>query len=553
MVSSKQKNDDEVFQDSIQFHQSGDLRNAQKGFEYLISKYPRSADLCNSLGTLNLQMGEDKKGCSFLEKSLQINPDQPMISFNLGNSYAFQKNFSKALEFFEITISKAPDYVDAYIKKGELLTSLKMHEEALDCFKIARNISPENLKILNGIGVNLLELGKAKDALEYFKQCIKTNKTIAVFYNNAGLAEYKMNNFQESVKNFDQCINKSPSTGYFYSNRGLSFQALKEFNLALNDFNKCILLSPEYPDSYFNKSLLNLYQGNYLDGWKFYEYRWQSFAKEWGRTYSKKLWFGNESIKNKVIFIYPEQGHGDFIHCYRYVALLKNLHPKKIILEVTEPFYNLIRSQDLEVEVIAPNTQPSQFDFYCPIMSLPLAFKTEISNVPNKCPYLLTNFDKNKIWEEKFKNSNQLRVGLCWSGNPLHKNNHNRSMSLDDFSKLISFPFEFYSLQKEIPYEDLKILNNSKIINNQNLLSDFSDTASFVNKMDIVISVDTVIAHLAGSLGKKTFLLLPGRSSFLWMSERKDSPWYPTIKIFRQKTLGDWNNCIKEIIKELKS
>ena len=229
------------------------------------------------------------------------------------------------------------------------------------------------------------------------------------------------------------------------------------------------------------------------------------------------------------------------------------MHPKKIILEVTEPFYNLIRSQDLEVEVIAPNTQPSQFDFYCPIMSLPLAFKTEISNVPNKCPYLLTNFDKNKIWEEKFKNSNQLRVGLCWSGNPLHKNNHNRSMSLDDFSKLISFPFEFYSLQKEIPYEDLKILNNSKIINNQNLLSDFSDTASFVNKMDIVISVDTVIAHLAGSLGKKTFLLLPDRSSFLWMSERKDSPWYPTIKIFRQKTLGDWNNCIKEIIKELKS
>ncbi len=186
-------------------------------------------------------------------------------------------------------------------------------------------------------------------------------------------------------------------------------------------------------------------------------------------------------------------------------------------------------------------------------MSLPLAFKTEISNVPNKCPYLLTNFDKNKIWEEKFKNSNQLRVGLCWSGNPLHKNNHNRSMSLDDFSKLISFPFEFYSLQKEIPHDDLEILDNSKIIDHQNSLIDFSDTASLVKMLDIVISVDSVIAHLAGALGKKTFLLLPDKSSFLWMDERKDSPWYPSIKIFRQSTLGDWNNCIKEIIKELKS
>ena len=553
MASNKHKNDEVIFQESIQFHQSGDLSNAQKGFEYLISKYPESADLCNSLGTLNLQMGEDKKGCILLKKSLQINPNQPLISFNLGNSYLNQKNFPKALEFYTITITKAPEYLEAYIKKGELLTNLKIHNDAIDCYKNALKLAPKNLQILNALGVNLLEIGKAKDALEYFIKSIKIDKTIAILYNNAGLATYKLNRFNESIEYFNICINRSPTTGYFYSNRGLSFQALKKLNLAMEDFNQCISLDIKYPESYWNKSLLHLYQGNYKDGWELYEYRWQSFAKEWVRNYHKKLWLGNASIKNKVIFIYPEQGHGDFIHCYRYVALLKNLRPKKIILEVTKPFYKLISSQDNEIEVIGPNTKPSKFDFYTPIMSLPLAFKTEISNVPNKCPYLLTNFDKNKMWEEEFKNSNQLRVGLCWSGNPLHKNNHNRSMSLDDFSELISLPFEFYSLQKDIPHEDLEILNNSKIINHQNLLIDFSDTTSFVNKMDIIISVDTVIAHLAGALSKKTFLLLPDKSSFLWMKERKDSPWYPTIKIFRQKNLGDWNNCIKEIIKELKS
>ncbi|MDC0931148.1 tetratricopeptide repeat protein [Methylophilaceae bacterium] len=553
MASNKQKNDDEIFQDSIQFHQSGDLSNAKKGFEYLISKYPESSDLFNSLGTLNLQMGEDKKGCLLLEKSLHIDPNQPMISFNLGNSYLNQKNLPKALEFYTITITKAPEYLEAYIKKGEILTNLKIYNEAIDCFKNALKLAPKNLQILNCIGVNLLELGEAKDALEYFTKCIKIDKTIAILYNNAGLAAYKMNKFNESIEYFNLCINKSPTTGYFYSNRGLSFQALKKLNLAMEDFNKCTYLDPKYPESYWNKSLLYLFQGNYKDGWELYEYRWQSFAKEWARDYPKKLWLGNESIKNKVIYIYPEQGHGDFIQCYRYIALLKNLYPKKIILEVTEPFYKLISNQDIEIEVIGPNIQPSKFDFYAPIMSLPLAFKTEISNVPNKCPYLLSDLNKNKIWEEKFKNSNHLKIGLCWSGNPLHKNNHNRSMLLDDFSELISLPFEFYSLQKEIPHDDLEILNNSKIIDHQNSLSDFSETASLVKMMDIVISIDSVIAHLAGALGKKTFLLLPDKSSFLWMNERKDSPWYPSIRIFRQSTLGDWKKPLKELISELKS
>ncbi|MBT4113217.1 MAG: tetratricopeptide repeat protein [Flavobacteriaceae bacterium] len=553
MSLNKQKNDDEIFHESIQFHQSGNLNDAQKGFDYLISKYPNSSDLLNSLGTLYLQLGEDNKGCALLEKSLQINPNQSKISFNLGNSYANQKKFSKALEFLKMAIAKEPNFIEAYKKKGEILTHLKIHNEALSCFKKAIKLSPKNITILNGIGVNLLELGEARDALEYFKKCIEINKTIAIFYNNAGLAEYKMNAFRESVESFNKCITMSSSTGYFYSNRGLSFQALKKLNLAIEDFNKCISLDPDYPDAYWNKSLVNLFQGDYEDGWELYEYRWQSFAKEWARSYTKKLWLGEETIKNKIIFIYPEQGHGDFIQCYRYIALLKDMKPKKIILETTEPFYKLINIQDDEIEVIGPGIKTPKFDLYCPIMSLPLAFKTQISSIPNKCPYLLTDLTKDKIWRNKFKNENQLKIGVCWFGNPLHKNDHNRSMSLNDLLELISLPFEFHCLQKEFRQEDQKELNKVNIFDHQNSLNDFSETASLINMMDIVISVDTAIAHLAGAMGKRTFLLLPDKSSFLWMGERKDSPWYPTIKIFRQETLGDWQGPLKEIIKELKS
>ena len=228
------------------------------------------------------------------------------------------------------------------------------------------------------------------------------------------------------------------------------------------------------------------------------------------------------------------------------------MKPKKIILEVTEPFYELINNQDDEIDIVSEGSQISKFDLYCPIMSLPLAFKTEVSNVPNKTPYLITNLKKNEIWKRKLKKSNLFKIGLCWSGNIEHKNNHNRSMLFDNFSELLEFPFEFYSLQKEVKHEDTQKLKKANVIDYQNLLTNFSDTASLVNMMDIVISVDTAIAHLSGALGKKTFLLLPDKSSFLWMGESKSSPWYPTIKIFRQKKLGDWSLPIKEIIEELR-
>jgi tetratricopeptide (TPR) repeat protein len=475
-----------------------------------------------------------------------------MISFNLGNSYKNQKNYSKAINFFEITIEKAPNYLDAYKKKGELLTNLNNHKAALDCFKKAIKLAPEDKVILNGIGVNLLELEDANNALIYFKKCISIDKTIAIFYNNAGLAEYKINAFKESIKSFNKAIKLSPTIGYFYSNRGLSYQALKKFDFAIKDFNKCISITPDYPDAYWNKSLINLYQGNYADGWKLYEYRWQSFAKKWLRTYDKKLWLGNESLENKTIFIYPEQGHGDFIQCYRYIALLKKMSPKQIIIEVTIPFYNLIRAQDDELVVINSNNQIPKFDFYCPIMSLPHAFKTEISSIPNECPYIFLNDIETKKQRNKSTKS-KLKIGVCWAGNKVHKNDHNRSMSISDMSELFSLPFEFHSLQKEVSQENLAILKKFNVIDYHHSLNNFTDTANLIDKIDIIISVDTVISHLAGALGKKTFLLLPDKSSFLWMEKRDDSPWYPTIKIFRQSTLGDWQTPIKKIKKELKS
>ena len=552
MISNKVKNDDEIFQESIRFHQSGKLNEALKGFQYLIRKYPNSPDLLNSLGTLNLQLGKDINGCEYLEKSLKINSNQPMVSFNLGNSYMNQKKISKAINFFEITIKKAPNYLEAYKKKGEILTNLNNHNEALDCFKKAIKLAPEDKAILNAMGVNLLELGDANNALKCFKKCISIDKTIAIFYNNAGLAEYKINAFQESIDSFNSAIKLSPSIGYFFSNRGLSYQALNKIKFALNDFNKSISIDPSYQDAYWNKSLINLFQGNYREGWRLYEYRWQSFAKKWARTYSKKLWLGDESLKNKIIFIYPEQGHGDFIHCYRYISLLKKMQPKKIILEVTKSFYRLVSSQDREINIIGPNNKIPKFDFYCPIMSLPHAFKTDILTIPNKCPYLFLNEIKTEKEKDNSK-KNKLKIGVCWAGNPSHKNNHNRSMSIPDMSKLFSLPFEFHSLQKEVSQEGLSILKKFNIIDHHNSLEDFADTAKLIDKIDIIISVDTVIAHLAGALGKKTFLLLPDKSSFLWMDEREDSPWYPTIKIFRQKILGDWQSPIKKIIKELKS
>ena len=307
-------------------------------------------------------------------------------------------------------------------------------------------------------------------------------------------------------------------------------------------------IKPDYAEAYWNKSLLKILIGEYLEGWKLYEWRWKKEPQiNSPRAYHQPLWLGDESIFHKTLLIYPEQGFGDYIQCIRYAALVEQLGAK-VILEVPSRLLTLcstLKGQPILIE----NGKPlPSFDYHCPVMSLPLALKTTVETIPAQIPYLYADDQRKKRWNEKLGNKTVTRIGLVWSGSTMNKNDHNRSLLLNQLTSLLELPVEFHSLQKEIREIDVKTLTDfSKINQHQDDLLDFSDTAALIDEMDLVISVDTAVAHLSGAMGKKTFILLPYSPDYRWMLDRADSPWYPTATLFRQPSVGDWDSVISQI------
>ena len=294
--------------------------------------------------------------------------------------------------------------------------------------------------------------------------------------------------------------------------------------------------------------------GNYEEGWTLYEWRRQiKKTKNNYKVYDQPLWLGQESLKNKTILVESEQGFGDVIQFCRYIPMLENIGAR-VILEVPKDLISIIRSLNGNFLIVEKGQSINHFDFHIPIMSLPLAFKTTTNNIPASIPYLFSNKTKREYWNKKISKKTKPIIGLVWSGSITHKNDKNRSLLLKDLEPILQLPFEFHSLQKEIRENDELTLSEFKqVLHHQNELNDFSDTAALIEEMDLVISADTSVAHLAGALGKDVWILLPYHPDFRWMLDRKDSPWYPTCSLFRKYEVNDWDKTIEEITYNLQN
>jgi len=302
----------------------------------------------------------------------------------------------------------------------------------------------------------------------------------------------------------------------------------------------------------WNKSLTLLLQGDYETGFLLYESRWGSkdvYEVVGKRCFHKPTWLGIESLKDKTILLYGEQGLGDFIQFCRYVKLVSDLGAN-VILEVPRSLVRLMEGLDGISQLVISGEALPFFDFQCPLMSLPFIFKTTLDSIPNPQRYIHLDSCHHKISEWKARLGPKLkpRVGLVWSGNPHHKNDHNRSLFLADLLPFLPDQFEYISLQKEIRAADQLILDaNPRIISFSSHLIDFHDTAALIQDLDLVITVDTSVAHLSGALGKKTLLLLPSVPDWRWLLDREDSPWYLSMLLFRQTTIGDWSSALGRI------
>ena len=432
--------------------------------------------------------------------------------------------------------------------EGKLKEAGSVYRTLLDYF-------PNQVEVLSPFATLLLQMGQHQEGVKQLKKSLSINPRQPDALYNLGVELQKEAKLEEALNCYQQALQLAPQNVNAWLNRGNTLKDLQRHEEAIQSFDQAIRLNPNVPSVYWNKALTEISLGHYEEGWKLYESGWAAGERGTPRVFKEPTWLGQEDIKGKTLFIYPEQGLGDFIQFCRYVPMVEALGAK-VVLEVPKPLIDLVKTLQGNFTIIeAGETLPS-FDMVCPIMSLPLAFKTTLETIPAKVPYLFANKEKQAEWHQKLGVKTKPKIGIVWSGSLTNKIDLNpasrRYVPLKELSSLFELPFEFHVLQKEFREEDKALLPNLKQLHLHEL-THFASTAELIEEMDLVISTCTSVAHLSGALGKETWVLLPYTADYRWLLNREDSPWYPTLKLVRQTKISDWSEQLATLTSLLKN
>lgn len=565
---------------------------ALESFDKAISINPNFAQAHNNMGVVLQKLKRFEDSCESFRQAIRLEPRTAGPHFNLANSLKQVAQLPQAIESYEKAIEMEPSYAQAYNNKGVVLKELGQLQRAAISFVRAYEIRPDYAEAFNNHGNTLKELGLHKDALESFEAAIKIRPDLAEAYNNKGFVLQELERFEQALACYDKAIEFKPDFAQAHGNRGNSLKKLSRFEEALACYERAISLKPDYAEAFYNmgvvntellrlleasacydkaisidassvivyrnRAMVNLMQGQFEGGWQDYEWRWkQSDVLPKLRQFDKPLWLGKESLQKKTILIYAEQGLGDTIQFCRYAKSLAQLGCK-VILEVPPSLMRLLHGLEGVFKLVSSERLPGEsalphFDFHCPIMSLPLAFKTDLSSIPSPTPYLKGLEEKKVQWHGKLGAKSKKRIGLVWSGSTGHGNDKSRSMGLRQMLEGLPAQFEYVSLQKEVREVDEHYLKQSGIKHFGAELEDFVDTAALCELMDVVICVDTSVAHLSGALGCKTFIVLPYVPDWRWLVGRSDCPWYESVKLFRQSSSRSWDSVLASLANDLLS
>ena len=525
------------------------FESAIDSYDSAIKLKPDFSDAYFNHGNASMAIYNFRDAVASYEKFISLKPDFAVAYFNLANALRALNEMDAAIISYDKAIYLMPNFPSAYINKGLALYALEKFKLALASYDEAIKLMPEFAEAYYNRGNALKKLNQFDAAVASYDKAINFKPDFVEAYSNKGGALDDSKQTVAAIASYNIAISLNPSYVEAYSNRGIAEVKLQKFGAAIKSYDQAININPNYADAYWNKSALKILLGEYEEGWRLWEWRWKAKELESSfRNFTQPLWLGKISIKDKVILIHAEQGLGDSIQFCRYIAMVEALAPKEIILEVPKALISLLYTLKSQVTFIEQGHAIPEFDLQCPMMSLPHAFKTTVDTIPNEIPYLLAEESKAKRWQDKLGPITKPRIGLVWSGSTSHQNDHIRSLLLKQLQPLFDLPFEFHSLQKEIRQNDIEALNTlNQVHQHHDALNDFSDTAALIENMDLVISVDTSVAHLAGAMGKKVFILLPFAPDYRWMLYRSDSPWYPTATLFRQPEIEDWNSVIDQV------
>ena len=526
------------------------LDEALVSYDRAISIKPDHAEAYFNRGNALIELKRLDEALVSYDRAISIKPDHADAYSNRGNALRELKRLDEALASYDRAISIRLDHADAYSNRGVVLQELLRLDEALASYDRAISIKPDYADAYSNRGDALRELKRLDEALASYDRAISIKPDYADAYSNRGNALRELKRLDEALVSYDRAISIRPDHAEAYSNRGVVLQEFLRLDEALASYDRAISIKPDYADAHSNLSLCHLLEGNFQDGWQEYEWRLKrkNIKKTAGiRNFSQPLWLGKESLKDKTILLHSEQGLGDTIQFCRYALLVVQLGANAI-LEVQRPLVNLLKNLEGISQIFSQGDTLPEFDYQCPLLSLPLAFKTDLHSIPPVSQHITSDREKVTKWKTKLRDNFKLRVGLVWSGSAGHENDHNRSLTLAQLLPHLSSNMEYVCLQKEVRDIDKVLLEqHSELKYFSDALEDFTDTAALCELMDFVISVDTSVAHLACTLGKQTWVILPYSPDWRWLLDRDDNPWYPEAKLYRQEKIGDWDSVLRKV------
>ncbi|MEE8207666.1 MAG: tetratricopeptide repeat protein, partial [Nitrosomonadaceae bacterium] len=558
-------NDAEAHNDlGAALQKSGKLDEAIESHRQAIRLKPDYAEAHSNLGAALKEQGKLDEAIASHRQALSLKPDHAETYNNLGTTLQEQDKLDEAIASYRQALSLKPDYAEAYYNLGN---ALKIHgkiDEAIKSYKQAISLKQNYASAYVNLGISLQEQDKLNEAVTSYIQALSLKPDHAEAHNNLGTALQEQGKLDEAAASYDRALSLKPDYAEAHSNLGAALQEQGKLDEAVASYDRAIALKSDYVDAHTNRSFALLLTENFEQGWQ--EYEWRLRAKKTvSLAFQQTRWDGSP-LNGRYILVHAEQGLGDTIQFIRYLPLVR-ARGGYVIFECQSNLFRLLRSCKGFDEIIerTPTRELAvQFDVHIPLLSLPGIFGTTLDTIPSDASYITVDPRFVTQWRMRLGHNEDFKIGIVWAGSPKHNMDRTRSCSLADFAPLTD-PFDrvirqdtpnltFYSLQKGLAsIEAFNPPEDMKLINLEDELNDFTDTAAVIANLDLVISVDTAVAHLAGALGKTVWTLLPFVPDWRWLQNRDDSPWYPSMRLFRQTRTNNWAGVFEQVKEALNS
>jgi tetratricopeptide (TPR) repeat protein len=535
--------------------QRGQPAEAEALMRRALKREPRSTMALFGLGNALQALGRFEEAAACFERALAIDPNLPEAEHNCGNALLSLGRHDEAIDHYRRAMALRPGYAAAHYHTGYALQAQGRPQESIAWYEKALALKPDYAEAWNNLGNALRSLGRMSEASARYEEAIRARGDYAEAHANLAGLHLMLGQPEEAISRCQTLLAVRPDFAEGHHTLARALQALNRHPEAIAAFRRATALNPRHAEAQWREGQSRLALGDLAEGWRQWECRLLLPTSK-RREFPRPQWLGDRDLAGKRVFLYaePGEGFGDTIQFARYAPLVAR-RGGIVSLEVQAALAPLLEGMPGVSRVSVAGEPPPDFDYHCPLMSLPFAFKTTMATIPVELPYLAAPTETVERWGRRIESGRGPRIGIAWSGRPRQGEFRNRSIPLQSLAPILATPgARVVALQKELREGDAALLQSLPGVANLGPeLEDFADTAAIISQLDLVISIDTAVAHLAGALGKPVWILLQYAADWRWLLDRPDSPWYPTARLFRQPKIGDWESVIPRVQEALRA